>query len=102
MHQLTTANFGLLIAYASYQPRDADITNNAFITSFANCATSFIAGFAVFSVLGYLAHVNNVEVKDVVKGGPGLIFVTYPVQALAADSGLHYSMRSCASPSVPG
>jgi len=71
--------FGILIAYASYMPPESDVTNSAFITSFGNCATSFLAGLAVFSVLGYLAHVGGQEVSEVVKGGPGLVFVTYPV-----------------------
>ena len=85
--------FGILIAYASYQPRESDITNNAFITSFANCATSFIAGFAVFSVLGYLAYANNVEVSEVVARGPGLVFVTYPV-ALSKMPGAFWGMAT--------
>ena len=71
--------FGIMIAYASYMPRSSDVSNNAFITSFANCATSFFAGFAVFSVLGYLASVNAADVASVVKVGPGLVFVTYPI-----------------------
>ncbi len=80
--------FGILIAYASYKPRDSEVTNNAFITSFANCATSFFAAFAVFSVLGYLAAVNNTEVAEVLGGGGmGLAFVTYPV-AIAKLGGL--------------
>ncbi|MGD2175345.1 MAG: hypothetical protein PVJ27_08075, partial [Candidatus Brocadiaceae bacterium] len=71
--------FGILIAYASYMPRESDVTNSAFITSLGNCATSFIAGLAVFSVLGYLAYVQGQGVEDVVAGGPGLVFVTYPI-----------------------
>ena len=71
--------FGILIAYASYMPPDSDVTNSAFITSFANCAVSFVAGLAVFSVLGYLAHVSGERVDQVVEGGPGLVFVTYPI-----------------------
>jgi len=71
--------FGILIAYASYMPPESDVTNSAFITSFGNCATSFIAGLAVFSVLGYLAHLEGRGVADVVAGGPGLVFITYPV-----------------------
>jgi len=72
--------FGIMIAYASYNKRRGDITNNAFITSLANCATSFLAGFVVFSVLGFLAFTQgNVQVADVVKGGPDLAFVTYPL-----------------------
>ncbi len=71
--------FGIMIAYASYMPRESDVSNNAFMTAFANCATSFFAAFAVFSVLGYLAAVNATDVASVVKGGPGLVFVTYPI-----------------------
>ncbi|MBL7133980.1 MAG: sodium-dependent transporter [Phycisphaerae bacterium] len=72
--------FGIMIAYASYNRRRGDITNNAFITSLANCATSFLAGFVVFSVLGFLAVAQgNVSVADVVEGGPDLAFVTYPL-----------------------
>jgi len=71
--------FGIMIAYASYNRRRGDISNNAFITSLANCATSFLAGFVVFSVLGFLATKANVPVDNVVQGGPNLAFVTYPL-----------------------
>jgi len=70
--------FGLLTAYASYMPKRSDVANNAFITSFANAGFSFFAGFAVFSVLGYLAQAQGVPIADVVKGGPSLAFVIYP------------------------
>lgn len=78
--------FGILIAYASYLPPELDKSNNAFITSFANCSTSFLAGLTVFSVLGYLAYVTAQPVKDVVARGPGLVFITYPT-ALAKITG---------------
>jgi len=82
-----SVGFGILIAYASYKPRDSEITNNAFITAFADAATSFFAAFAVFSVLGYLAAVNNTDVDKVVEGGVGLVFVTYPI-AIAKIGGV--------------
>jgi NSS family neurotransmitter:Na+ symporter len=44
----------------------------------SNCTTSFIGGFAVFGALGYYAHLQDVAVETVLKGGPGLAFVTYP------------------------
>lgn len=70
--------FGIMIAYASYLDERADVNNNAFITSLANCGTSYFAGFAVFTVLGYMARIVGKPVGDVVSGGPGLAFVTYP------------------------
>ncbi len=71
--------FGILIAYASYMPEESDVANSAFITSFGNCATSFFGGLIVFSVLGYLSFLHGQPVEEVVAGGPGLVFVTYPV-----------------------
>jgi NSS family neurotransmitter:Na+ symporter len=69
---------GIMIVYASYLPKKSDVTNNAFITSFANCGTSFLAGFAVFSTLGYLAQSTGQKMSEVAGAGPGLAFVTIP------------------------
>lgn len=72
--------FGILIAYASYLPRKQDVSNNAFITSFGNALVSFMAGFAVFSVLGYFAVVSNQSMEETAKsaGGIALAFKVYP------------------------
>jgi neurotransmitter:Na+ symporter, NSS family len=70
---------GTLIVYASYLHEKSDITVNALLTSVANCLTSFIAGVAVFSTLGYLAQSLGVSVTEVTASGIGLAFVTYPM-----------------------
>jgi NSS family neurotransmitter:Na+ symporter len=74
----SSLGFGVMIAYASYLPKDADVTGNAFITALSNSATSFFAGFAVFAALGYLSLQTGQPVAEVVESGPGLAFVTYP------------------------
>jgi len=70
---------GIMITYASYLPRKSDITNNAFMISLADAGTSFLAGFAIFSTLGYLAYVTHIDVSKVAVGGPSLAFVTIPI-----------------------
>lgn len=70
--------FGIMITYASYLPKRSDLVKNAVIISFTNCFYSFIAGFAVFSVLGYMALQKGVAIDKVVKSGPTLAFVVYP------------------------
>jgi NSS family neurotransmitter:Na+ symporter len=73
-----TIAFGVQITYASFLPRKSDVVNNAFLISLANCATSFVGGFAVFSTLGYYATQSGLPVSEVVRSGPHLAFVTYP------------------------
>lgn len=42
---------GIMTAYASYLPKDADQVNNSLLISFLNCSFEFIAGAAIFSLL---------------------------------------------------
>lgn len=69
---------GVMIGYGSYLGKKAEITNSALITGLANCGTSFFAGFVVFSILGYLAKVQDLPVPEVTASGTGLAFVTFP------------------------
>ncbi len=69
---------GIMILYASHLKDDSDITNNAFITALADGGTAFMAGFAVFSILGYLSYTSNASMQEIARGGIGLAFITYP------------------------
>ncbi|TNN42829.1 Sodium- and chloride-dependent neutral and basic amino acid transporter B(0+) [Liparis tanakae] len=40
--------------------------------------TSVLAGFAIFSILGHMAHIYKMPVGEVVKEGFGLAFIAYP------------------------
>jgi len=73
-----SVGFAIMIAYSSYLPKKSDINNNAFMTVFLNCGFSMIAGILVFSVLGYMALEEGVNVPDVVSSGVGLAFITIP------------------------
>lgn len=46
-----TLGFGVMTAYASYLPRDADQINNGVVTACLNCGFEYIAGLAIFSLL---------------------------------------------------
>ncbi len=82
--------FAIMITYSSYLPDETDIVNNAFITSFANCGFSLLAGIAVFSILGYMAHTQNVAVSEVAGAGVGLAFIVFPkaINSLPGLNGL--------------
>ena len=70
--------FAIMITYSSYLPKKSDITNNAFITGFANSGFELLAGIGVFAALGFMANQSGVEVADVAAGGVGLAFVVFP------------------------
>lgn len=70
--------FAIMITYSSYLPKKSDINNNAFITAFANSGFSMLAGIAVFSALGFMAHQQGVAVDEVAAGGVGLAFAVFP------------------------
>ena len=58
---------------------------DAIITCIVNTLTCLIAGVLVFSILGYMAHIQETTIDEVVNSGPGLVFLTYPDLVSAAD-----------------
>ncbi len=70
--------FGIMIAYASYLPAKTNITRNALLIAFINSGFSIFAGFAVFSVLGFMSASQAQPLSEVVSQSIGLAFVAYP------------------------
>lgn len=68
-----------VIAYASYNQFDHKVHVDANIVVAIDTFTSLLSGCCVFSILGYLKQELGVDnIKDVMKSGPGLAFITYP------------------------
>jgi len=71
--------FGLLTSYGSHCRRDEPVLLNSCVVVGLNSMYSIITGFAVFSALGHLAHLEGVPVTDLPYGGFSLVFGTWPV-----------------------
>ncbi len=71
--------FGIMITYASYLPKKANLTGAGLVAGFANSSFEILAGIGVFSALGFMAFNQGVAVGDL-EGltGPILSFVTFP------------------------
>lgn len=71
--------FGNLIMYASFNRFDHNVYKDATIVTSIDTFTSMLAGFTIFGIIGHLAHESGVtDIKDVVRGGAGLAFISYP------------------------
>ncbi|MEU3253960.1 sodium-dependent transporter [Streptomyces sp. NPDC006997] len=70
--------FGIMVTYASYLRRRADLTGSAMVAGFANSSFEILAGIGVFSALGFMAQSSGVPVSEVATAGLGLAFVAFP------------------------
>ncbi|KAM8728473.1 sodium- and chloride-dependent GABA transporter 2-like [Acanthopagrus schlegelii] len=92
---------GCLPALGSYNKYNNDCYKDAFALCLLNSVTSFVSGFAVFSVLGFMSYELGVDIETVAESGmtlqphstlqfvppciylaplsgPGLAFIAYP------------------------
>uniref|UniRef100_A0A673BWR9 Transporter n=1 Tax=Sphaeramia orbicularis TaxID=375764 RepID=A0A673BWR9_9TELE len=70
--------WGGVTTLASYNNFHNNMFKDAFLITLTNAGTSVFAGFAIFSILGHMAHVYEIPVGEVVKEGFGLAFIAYP------------------------
>jgi NSS family neurotransmitter:Na+ symporter len=68
--------WGVMVSYASYNPKNAPIIKNTLTVAACNSSFSFLAGFAVFATVGYLKGLGS-PVADKTSS-IGLAFVAYP------------------------
>ncbi|XP_056294547.1 sodium- and chloride-dependent neutral and basic amino acid transporter B(0+) [Pseudoliparis swirei] len=70
--------WGGVMTLASYNNFHNNVFKDSFVVSLTNAGTSVLAGFAIFSILGHMAHIYKMPVGEVVKEGFGLAFIAYP------------------------
>ncbi|XP_072017751.1 sodium- and chloride-dependent glycine transporter 1-like [Amphiura filiformis] len=73
-----SAAWGGLLTLASYNKFKNNCYLDSMVVPAINCATSLLAGFVIFSIVGFMANELGVEVEDVADGGFGLAFIAYP------------------------
>uniref|UniRef100_H3CF09 Uncharacterized protein n=1 Tax=Tetraodon nigroviridis TaxID=99883 RepID=H3CF09_TETNG len=73
---------GALTTFASFNKLKNNCCRDCLWLSVLNGSTSFVAGFVVFSTLGFMAEAQGVPIDMVAESGPGLAFIAFP-QAIA-------------------
>lgn len=69
---------GVMTSFGSYNKPNQDLVRDNLIVCITNCSFSFFSGFAVFAMLGYMAHSIGTTVDKVSTSGIGLAFVVFP------------------------
>ncbi|XP_066519464.1 sodium- and chloride-dependent GABA transporter 2-like isoform X5 [Hoplias malabaricus] len=69
---------GCLTALGSYNKYNNNCYKDCVYLCLLNSGTSFVAGFAIFSVLGFMAYEQGTDISTVAESGPGLAFIAYP------------------------
>lgn len=69
---------GCLMALGSYNKYNNNCYKDCVYLCLLNSGTSFVAGFAIFSALGFMAYEQNTDISKVAESGPGLAFIAYP------------------------
>lgn len=70
--------WSVIVTYASYLPEGSKLTDNGLIVVVTNCGFEFFTAIGVFSILGFMALSQGVDINNVVTQGTGLIFVALP------------------------
>jgi NSS family neurotransmitter:Na+ symporter len=73
-----SVGFAIMVTYASYLRRKADLTGSAMVAGFANSSFELLAGIGVFAALGFMATAAGTGVDEVAASGIGLAFVAFP------------------------
>ena len=68
---------GSLTSYGSYNPVKKPIIADTFIISITNSLVSFVSGFAVWGIVGYMKETTGQDSYPAY-GGKELVFITYP------------------------
>ncbi|XP_072035564.1 sodium- and chloride-dependent glycine transporter 2-like [Amphiura filiformis] len=72
------AGWGPVLTLASYNKFKNNCYRDAIIFSCCCGASSILAGFVIFPIIGFMAQDSQTPIEDVVAAGPGLAFVAYP------------------------
>ncbi|KAK2841396.1 hypothetical protein Q7C36_012975 [Tachysurus vachellii] len=69
---------GAMTSLGSYNKYKYNCYRDCLLLGCLNSGTSFVSGFAIFSILGFMAQEQGVAIADVAESGPGLAFIAYP------------------------
>eukprot|EP01068_Selenidium_serpulae_P010594 Selendium_serpulae@DN5497_c0_g1_i1.p1 len=77
----TSLGSAVMMTFASYNRQDNPCAQDSYIVCAADLCFSFISGFCVFTVAGYLSYTSGVPIDQLPINGSGMAYQTYAVGA---------------------
>ncbi|WP_026454543.1 sodium-dependent transporter [Saccharomonospora iraqiensis] len=97
-----SVGFGIMVTYASYLRRRADLSGSALVAGFANGSFELLAGIGVFATLGFMAAGTGTPVGEIATSGIGLAFVAFPEIISSMPGGEIFGVVFFASLTIAG
>ncbi|XP_074640098.1 sodium- and chloride-dependent creatine transporter 1-like [Tubulanus polymorphus] len=69
---------GALISLGSHNKYNNNCYRQCAMIAVINSGTSLYSGFAIFTILGFMAKNAGIPISEVAEKGPGLVFIAYP------------------------
>jgi len=70
--------YGPLMYYGSARGKSDKLLTVSYMIPILNSATSFYAALTIFTFLGHVSTMRGIEISDLSRSGPDLLFVAFP------------------------
>ncbi|EAS00316.3 Na-dependent neurotransmitter transporter (macronuclear) [Tetrahymena thermophila SB210] len=69
---------GVLIVFGSYRPMNQEIIKTSYYIPVITVCCGLLASVVIFTFMGYMSNVTNIDINDMPLKGPDLAFIVFP------------------------
>ncbi|KAL4503296.1 hypothetical protein ABPG72_000902 [Tetrahymena utriculariae] len=69
---------GVLIVFGSYRPMNQEIIKTSYYIPIITVCCGLLASVVIFTFMGYMSNITNIDINDMPLKGPDLAFIVFP------------------------